>query len=92
MNNTTRKELAKAVGDFINTVVLIADENECDRDVLIERAADTAAAIALVGRFAQYEPIETTKDKHWSECRQIALYDDQIKRMQEHIHRLGGHH
>lgn len=36
------------------------------------------------------EQIKELHDKHWSECRQIALYDDQIKRMQEHIDRLGG--
>lgn len=90
MNDTTKKELAHTVGDFINTVILIADENKCDRDSLIERAAHFIAFVVQVGTSAKCEPVETTKDKHWNECRQIALYDDQIKQMQEHIDRLKG--
>ena len=34
------------------------------------------------------EQVQELHDKHWNECRQIALYDDQIKQMQEHIDRL----
>lgn len=43
-------------------------------------------------RSTGYTPEQITElhDKHWNECRQIALYDDQIKRMQEHIDRLKG--
>lgn len=36
------------------------------------------------------EQVQELHDKHWNECRQIALYDDQIKQMQDHIAKLKG--
>lgn len=90
MNDTTKKELAHTVGDFINAVIAFADENNADRDEMIRHAAEIVMFAAQTATFRTYELIETSHDKHWNECRQIALYDDQIKRMQEHIDRLKG--
>ena len=89
MNETIREELADAELDFINTVIAIADGNNVSRDALMVVASKKLAVTTIEVTFKEYHPEkEPNRDKHWSECRQIALYDDQIRRMQEHIDRL----
>ena len=37
---------------------------------------------------AQQEKVEQLTDKHWEECRQIALYDDELKKAMALLGRL----
>ena len=93
MYETILNELAKAQCDLIHNVITIADEYGLNRDMLLGVAANSLKDVALVGSFRDYTPEsrpETDTDKHWSECRQIALYDDQVKKLQDQVDRLKG--
>lgn len=91
MNETINDELVIAQADFIHTVITIADTYGIDRDELLQGAVNSVRDAVTMATFRNYQLVgQTTADKHWSECRQIALYDDQVKKLQDQVDRLKG--
>lgn len=88
--NATVHELSAAVSDFIDTLCNIADENNKNRDDLINTAGSLLCFLTHTTTFQNNSPKETLMEKHWKECMQIARYDDRIKALEERIDRLMG--
>lgn len=56
MKERTKEKLGKAMADFINNLIRIADEENYDRDSFIKASADMFLVMTEISTFAELDP------------------------------------
>lgn len=85
------KEIENKFSDFFNRVITDIKYPDVVQGLCGNFEYETADMLKNAFYAAKYNE-ETDTDKHWEECRQIALYDDELRKAMKLLSRINAVH
>lgn len=85
------KEIENKFSDFFNRVITDIKYPDVVQGLCGNFEYETADMLKNAFYAAKYNE-ETDTDKHWEECRQIALYDDELRKAMKLLESIGEIH